>query len=177
MYFVNAIPCSQYLFYQDNVLSCFLCSVNAFRAVTGLSAVAHYFSIYCTFVVFFSFAVKKKNYVCDGPVHVLMLLLGWRRKSLPSYCGVLTTRSRETVFWQPGCAHTRMTWSSPMRTNCSSCQVRSPLFLFVFQVVSDLDPAIVCSCFMLLSLTCNCFLTPDMACAGQLTGLCSLIRN
>lgn len=118
----------------------------------------------------------QKNGVCEGPVRVLTLSLGWRRKSLPSYCRVLTTRSRETVFWQPGCAHTRMTWSWPMRTSCSSCQVRSPLFvLFVFQVVSDLDPGELrhSYCLWLLHasqphLGCNCFLTHDMACAGQL---------
>lgn len=87
-----------------------------------------------------AFQAKLPNF--QFPVHLyteyLTLLSGWRRKWLLSYCRALTTRSRGTVFWQPGCAHTKMTLSSPMRTSYSSCQVRSRLFVwFGFQVASD----------------------------------------
>lgn len=91
-----------------------------------------------------AFQAKLPNF--QFTVHLytvyLTLLSGWRRKWLLSYCGALTTRSRGTVFWQPGCAHTKMTLSSPMRTSYSSCQVRSRLFVwFGFQVASDPDPS------------------------------------
>lgn len=107
----------------------------------------------------------------------LTLSSGWRRKWLLSYCRVPTTRSRGTVFWQPGCAHTKMTSRSPMRTSCSSCQVRSRLFVwFGFQVASDPDPS---ETLQRLSnrgryiifqpqMGADCSLTPEINCAGQL---------
>lgn len=91
-------------------------------------------------------AFRAKLPIFQFTVHLytvyLTLLSGWRRKWLLSYCRALTTRSRGTVFWQPGCAHTKMTLSSPMRTSYSSCQVRSRLFVwFGFQVASHPDPS------------------------------------